>query len=1060
MLHPPSVYDFRERLIVGGPIADLVPSSSIFEMYPIGFSFLGEYLERHGIEVRVANLAARMLEQPRFDVEKFIKKLTPRAFGISLHWLPHCQGAVEIARICKRLHPEIPVVMGGYSASIFHQELLEYPEVDYVVRGDSAEEPLLQLMKALQEGDDVADIPNISYRDGASGKIIENDLGYVPADLDHIQDNYIYMAKSAIRYRDLRGIRAFKNWWSYPMTAVLTCKGCLNDCTFCGGSAWSMWRCFRRNDLALRSPEMVARDVEQIASITGAPIFVIGDILQPGREYAWEVIEHLGRIAPANHLVFELFQPAPRDFFERLGTALPNFDLEISPDSHDVIIRRATGKHYSNEQLEANLTWALENGCSRFDVFFMIGLEGQTPGSVMDSVDYCAYLLDRHGVRVNPLMGPLAPFLDPGSLNQAHPEKHGYNLLLHSLEDHRRALLEPHWRDVLGYETRWMTRQEIVDTTYSALLELNRIKAAHGQVTADHAAAVETFLESNVELLERLDRAAAIEESEAREAELASLKPEADTLRLQSDLVKKELEWPVEGKRFHYANIARLAFKKETVKHERRKRPKRTKKLVHKLPGFKKADDPAERAAQKKRRRVLGLSIASLAALVSILLLVDFVYSRVASSETFNKPPYAIYIAPDAAGEMKPVIESYVNKYGKGKLEIALEESTPDVVIDKIPRSGYAGARIDGIPSFELTAGDLKKTLRPAHRYWFCYKQNGLLLKSKNRRVAALEDYLEKYWDSLPAINFNAVGDIIPARHVAEIMAKRGVDWPFERIAPVVRGADVVLGDLECALTDRVTPSYEGMYFSASPKAIEGIKTLGINVLTLANNHITNYDRSGLMDTINLLRSNNIKYTGGGENYIEAHRPAIVEAGGVKFAFLDYNSVEESIQATATKPGVAWVSIPPENPQEAKVVEDDIKRAKEQADFVVVSIHWGNEYDYRPNSSTIAMARKACDAGADMVIGQHPHTIQSMESYNGKLIAYCLGNFIFDQRFSEQVRDGVVLKCSFKKNVPVSAKLVPYRISDTCQTVPFKGDGGQYILDRLFEISGWKKQGK
>jgi radical SAM superfamily enzyme YgiQ (UPF0313 family) len=127
LLHPPSVYDFRERLTVSSPIADLIPSSSIFEMYPIGFSFLGEYLERHGIKVRVVNLAAMMLEKPGFDVEGFIRKLAPRAFGISLHWLPHCHGAVEIARLCKHLHPDTPVVMGGYSASIFHRELPRNP---------------------------------------------------------------------------------------------------------------------------------------------------------------------------------------------------------------------------------------------------------------------------------------------------------------------------------------------------------------------------------------------------------------------------------------------------------------------------------------------------------------------------------------------------------------------------------------------------------------------------------------------------------------------------------------------------------------------------------------------------------------------------------------------------------------------------------------------------------------------------------------------------------------------------------------------------------------------
>jgi B12-binding domain/radical SAM domain protein len=565
LLHPPSVYDFREKLIVPSPIADLVPSSPVFEMYPIGFSFLGEYLERHGMQVRVVNLAARMLEQPSIDVERLIKNLRPRAFGISLHWLPHCHGAVEIARLCKRAHPDTPVIMGGYSASIFHQELLAYPEVDYVVRGDSAEEPLLGLMRVLGRGGDLWRIPNLSYRDPATGVTVENRLDYVPADLNHLGANYVYMVKSALRHLDWRGVRAFKGWWSYPMTAVLTCKGCMKNCTFCGGSAWSMARCFGRRGVALRSAQEVARDIETISKITGAPVFVIGDIMQPGAEYAWELLERLARVAPRNHIVLELFEPAPREFFERLGSALPNFDLEISPESHDEGIRRLAGKHYTNEQLESNLAWALENGCGKFDVFFMIGIEGQAPASVAQTVSYCASLLDDHGTAVNPLIGPLAPFLDPGSINQARAEEHGYRVLLQTLEDHREALLEPHWRDLLGYETRWMTRQDIVDTTYSALLELNRVKADRGQITAGYATAMERFLSDSIKLLGRLDMASATEDPAARRSELALIKWEADALRARADLVKEELEWPIEGGRFHYAAIARMALKRKAA---------------------------------------------------------------------------------------------------------------------------------------------------------------------------------------------------------------------------------------------------------------------------------------------------------------------------------------------------------------------------------------------------------------------------------------------------------------------------------------------------------------
>jgi B12-binding domain/radical SAM domain protein len=560
LLHPPSVYDFREKLIVPSPIADLVPSSPVFEMYPIGFSFLGEYLERHGMKVRVVNVAARMLEQPSFDVEKLIANLRPRAFGIGLHWLPHCQGAVEVARLCKRAHPDTPVIMGGYSASVFHRELLAYPEIDYVVRGDSAEEPLLMLMRALGEGGDPASIPNLSYRDPATGATVENGLDYVPADLNHLGANYVYMVRSALRHLDWRGVRAFKGWWSYPMTAVLTCKGCSKNCTFCGGSAWSMARCFGRSGVAVRSAEAVAGDIETISRITGAPIFVIGDIMQPGAGYAWELLERLARVAPRNHIVLELFEPAGREFFERLGAALPNFDLEISPESHDEGIRRLAGKSYSNEQLESNLGWAVENGCGKFDVFFMIGVEGQGPDSVAETVSYCASLLDRYGASVNPLIGPLAPFLDPGSINQARAEEHGYKLLLHTLEEHREALLEPHWRDLLGYETRWMSRQDIVDATYSALLELNRIKAERGQITAGYAEAMERFLSDSMKLLGRLDKVSATEDAASRRSELVLIKRQADALRARSDLVKRELEWPIEGSRFHYAAIARMAL--------------------------------------------------------------------------------------------------------------------------------------------------------------------------------------------------------------------------------------------------------------------------------------------------------------------------------------------------------------------------------------------------------------------------------------------------------------------------------------------------------------------
>ena len=98
LLHAPSVYDFRKESILYGPVSDLVPSTPVFEMYPIGLTTMAEYLERHGFRVRIVNLAVRMLNSDRFDAEKLIQKLNPVAFGIDLHWMPHAHGAIEVAR--------------------------------------------------------------------------------------------------------------------------------------------------------------------------------------------------------------------------------------------------------------------------------------------------------------------------------------------------------------------------------------------------------------------------------------------------------------------------------------------------------------------------------------------------------------------------------------------------------------------------------------------------------------------------------------------------------------------------------------------------------------------------------------------------------------------------------------------------------------------------------------------------------------------------------------------------------------------------------------------------
>jgi len=200
LLHAPSVYDFREHAILYGPVSDMVPSSTVFEMYPLGFLTIASYLHERGLRVRIVNLALRMMNSRRFDVPAFLARVRPKAVGIDLHWLPHAHGALEVARIVKEVHLDVPVIMGGLSATYFHRELIGYPQVDFVLRGDSTEEPLHRLLIALRDGGALDRIANLTWKEAAQVRV--NPHAYLPTSLDYVDLRPDLMVEMVLRYRD------------------------------------------------------------------------------------------------------------------------------------------------------------------------------------------------------------------------------------------------------------------------------------------------------------------------------------------------------------------------------------------------------------------------------------------------------------------------------------------------------------------------------------------------------------------------------------------------------------------------------------------------------------------------------------------------------------------------------------------------------------------------------------------------------------------------------------------------------------------------------------------
>jgi len=559
-LHAPSVYDFREHSILYGPVSDLVPSTPVFEMYPIGFTTMAEYLERHGLRVRIVNLAVRMLSETNFDPESLVAKLNPAAFGIDLHWLPHAHGALAVAEMVKRYHPDIPVIFGGFSSTYYHDELIRYPYVDYVIRGDSAEEPLRQLMAHLtgmRNAPALSAIPNLTWR-APDGNIHSNPLTYRPENLDHVMLDYRYVMRATVRDMDMRNYVPFKDWLAYPITAALSCRGCTQNCVICGGSAAASRQMHGRTKPAYRSPEILAEDVRHSAEMSRGPVFVLGDIRQAGGDYAQRFLEAVsGFTGP---VIVEIFSPASRKFLQQVADALPNFTLEVSLESHDPAVRKAFGKHYNNKPIERTIADALDVGARRLDVFFMAGLPQQTAESVLGTIDYCEDLLRRFGEtgRLIPFISPLAPFLDPGSRGFEQPDEHGYHLLAHTLEEHRQRLVAPSWKYVLNYETRWMNRDQLVDVTYQAGKRLNRIKAESGLVPATQAQATEQRIERAVALMAEIDQLVANANPKQLERELARLKPDVDQVNMSTVCDKRELELDVHGPKLNYGQVVRL----------------------------------------------------------------------------------------------------------------------------------------------------------------------------------------------------------------------------------------------------------------------------------------------------------------------------------------------------------------------------------------------------------------------------------------------------------------------------------------------------------------------
>jgi poly-gamma-glutamate capsule biosynthesis protein CapA/YwtB (metallophosphatase superfamily) len=324
-----------------------------------------------------------------------------------------------------------------------------------------------------------------------------------------------------------------------------------------------------------------------------------------------------------------------------------------------------------------------------------------------------------------------------------------------------------------------------------------------------------------------------------------------------------------------------------------------------------------------------------------------------------------------------------------------------------------------------------------------------------------------------------AGGDIMLDRGVAKAVTieKKGVDFPFSggtaritgrhccsslgwptvvavrtgntgAVRSLLQSADLAVANFENPAPDDFKYHTGGTVFSANPRLIAGLKDAGIDYVSLGNNHIGDAGPNGLLQTLANLDKYGIRHSGAGKNLAAARAPAIMTVDGVKVAILSYDTIAKNYAAGPNKPGSAQLS--------ASVVKQDVGAARKAgARLVIVYPHWGTEYSPRPFSAEQALAHAVIDAGADMIIGNHAHWVGAMEIYKGHPIWYALGNFVFDQTWSEPTSEGLLLEMTFRGTKLVQVRLQPTVILDGAQPNLLDPAGdGRVVLGQLYDASG------
>jgi len=310
---------------------------------------------------------------------------------------------------------------------------------------------------------------------------------------------------------------------------------------------------------------------------------------------------------------------------------------------------------------------------------------------------------------------------------------------------------------------------------------------------------------------------------------------------------------------------------------------------------------------------------------------------------------------------------------------------------------------------------------------------------------AELESYLRERNE--PPISVLAVGDIMLGERTRRVIREAGADYPFAGVTPLLRRSEIVFGNQEGPFAGEATKADRNFSYRVNPRLATALSRANVNVVTLANNHLTDCGRAGILETLAALSSAGVAVVGAAENERAAHRPVIRQAGRWRVGLLGYYWNRRTA-ATSDLPGSAM-----DTPEDLRA---DIEALRRQVDRVIVQFHWGIPYEHEPLPEDREKARLAVDCGADVVIGHHPHVIQPMEVYRGCPIFYSVGNFTFGS--GNSLAEGLMVGFRFEEE-ETEVQVYPLYVKNRDPRVNYqpkllRGSAGRKTLQRLAEMSG------